>query len=173
MSEYRFVLADTPELRRLPFARMEAEGMARAVLWHRARPSLMDWLEGVNPLNAVLYLAYGGGELAGAAWLNPVVGCSGFVHFAIFKGARADWRRLGREAIDRLFLVLQLKSLLAFWPAHFLHVGRAAEYWGFGGPMRVPGGCPMPTATRPGRCRDGFMAVLTRENFYTRFPGGE
>ena len=173
MSAYRFVLADTPELRRLPFERMEACGMTRAVLWHRLRPCLVDWLEGVNPLNAVCYLAYGGEELAGAAWLNPVVGCSGFVHFAIFKAARPDWHRLGREAIHRLFLVLQLKSLLAFWPAHFRHVGRAAEYWGFGEPLHVPGGCPMPTATRPGRCRDGKMAVLTRENFYTLCPGGE
>ncbi len=173
MSAYRFVLADTPKLRRLPFERMEAEGMTRAVLWHRARPTLVDWLEGVNPQGAVLYLAYDGEELAGATWLNPVVGCSGFVHFAIFKNARADWRSLGLEAIGRLFLVLQLKSLLAFWPAHFLHVGRAAAYWGFGEPLLVPGGCPMPTLTRPGRCRDGFMAVLTREKFMNRFPGGE
>ena len=147
--------------------------MTRAVLWHRLHPCLVDWLEGVNPLNAVCYLAYDGEELAGAAWLNPVVGCSGFVHFVIFKGARADWQRLGRAAIRQLFMVLALKSLLAFWPAHFRHVGRAAAYWGFAEPMRVPGGCPMPTRATPGRCRDGFMAVLTREDFYTRFTGGE
>ncbi|MDE5879946.1 MAG: hypothetical protein K2G99_08040 [Desulfovibrio sp.] len=173
MSAYRFVLVDTPELRRLPFERMEALGMTRAVLWHRARPSLMDWLESVDPLNAVCYLAYGGEELAGACWLNPVVGVSGFVHFAIFKTARPDWQRLGRCAIHTLFLALQLKSLLAFWPAHFRHVGRAAAYWGFGEPLLVPGGCPMPTTKRPARCRDGHMAVLTRGTFYERFPGGE
>lgn len=173
MTGYRFVLADTPELRRLPFERMEAEGMERAVLWHRARPSLMDWLECVNPLNAVLYLAYGGRELAGACWLNPVLGTCGTVHFAIFRRARADWEELGRAAIRHLFFVFALKSLLAFWPAHFRHVGRAARRWGFGEPLLVPGACPMPTATRPARCRDGHMAVLTRETFYERFPGRE
>ena len=34
MVTYRFVEADTPALRRLPFERMESEGIARAVIWN-------------------------------------------------------------------------------------------------------------------------------------------
>lgn len=171
MTRYRFVLADTPALRRLPFERMEAEGMTRAVLWNRVRPCLVDWLESVNPLNSVCYLVYDGEEPAGAVWLNPVLGQCGTTHFVIFRRGRADWKRLGREAIRQLFLVLPLKSLLAFWPAHFRHVGHAAKHWGFGKPLLLPGACPMPTAARPGRCRDGHMAILPRERFFQRFGG--
>ena len=39
---YRFIQADTPELRRLPWARMQDEGLAHAVLWERALPSMMS-----------------------------------------------------------------------------------------------------------------------------------
>ena len=40
MVTYRFVEADTPALRRLPFERMESEGIARAVIWNRVDPCL-------------------------------------------------------------------------------------------------------------------------------------
>lgn len=172
MTRYRFVAADSTALRRLPFERMEAEGMTRAVLWNRVRPCLVDWLECVNPNTSRCWLAYAPVDgLVGAMWLNPVLGCCGTVHFAIFRNGRRDWKRLGREAIRHLFAELPLKSLLAFWPAHFRHVGHAAKHWGFGKPLPVPGACPMPTVARPGRCRDGHMAVLTREAFLSRFGG--
>ena len=94
MVTYRFVEADTPALRRLPFERMESEGIARAVIWNRVDPCLLDWLECVNPQYAFCWLAHDrNNALAGAVWLNPVMGLCGCVHFCIFKAARPRPRR--------------------------------------------------------------------------------
>ena len=38
---YRFSIADTPELRRWPWEKMEAEGLTRAILWNRLQPTLL------------------------------------------------------------------------------------------------------------------------------------
>lgn len=167
---YRFTPAHTPALRRLPFERMEKEGMARAVLWNRAAPCLPDWLECVDPAHALLWLAYDQNTaLAGAVWLNPIMGLCGCVHFCIFKAARPDWKNLGRQAIAHLFQERPLAGLLAVWPAHYRYVTRAAKHWGFGKPVTLPKACPMPAMHKPSRCRDGFMAVLRREDFEKRF----
>ena len=92
---YRFVEADTPALRRLPFERMESEGIARAVIWNRVDPCLLDWLECVNPQYALCWLAHDrNNALAGAVWLNPVMGLCGCVHFCIFKA-----RHILRDAV--------------------------------------------------------------------------
>lgn len=95
MVTYRFVEADTPALRRLPFERMESEGIARAVIWNRVDPCLLDWLECVNPQYALCWLAHDrNNALAGAVWLNPVMGLCGCVHFCIFKA-----RHILRDAV--------------------------------------------------------------------------
>ena len=116
---YRFTPADTPALRRLPFERMESEGMTRSVIWNRLAPCLLDWLECVNPQHAFCWLAHDrNNALAGAVWLNPVMGRCGCAHFCIFRAARADWKNLGRQAVAHLFRALPLAALLAVWPAH-------------------------------------------------------
>lgn len=164
--KYRFTLADTPALRRLPFERMESEGIARAVIWNRVDPCLLDWLECVNPQYAFCWLAHDRNDaLAGTVWLNPVMGLCGCVHFCIFKAARPDWKNLGRQAIAHLFQARPLAGLLAVWPAHYRYVTRAAKHWGFGKPALLPKACHMPGIHKPARCRDGLMAVLQRKNF--------
>lgn len=55
---YRFVLADTPERRRLPFEKMEAEGLTGTILWNRMRPTLLDWLELVSPATTLVGLVF-------------------------------------------------------------------------------------------------------------------
>ena len=55
---YRFVLADTPERRRLPFEKMEAEGLTGTILWNRMRPTLLDWLELVSPTTTLVGLVF-------------------------------------------------------------------------------------------------------------------
>lgn len=164
MVRYRFVAADTPALRRLPFARMKAEGLDRIVLWNRAAPGLEDWLDCVDPARGLCWLAYApAGTLAGAVWLNPVMGLCGCVHFCVFRAARREWEPLGRQAVGHLFAALPLAALVAIWPACYLPVTRAARVWGFGAPVRLPRACHMPTPRDPARCRDGLLAVLRRE----------
>lgn len=166
MVTYRFVEADTPALRRLPFERMEAEGLARAVIWNRAAPCLLDWLECVNPNHAFCWLAFDPDEnLAGVTWINPVMGLCGCMHFCVFKAARPELPNLGRQAIAHLFQARPLAGLLAIWPAHYRYVTRAARAFGFEKPLRLPKACHMPTIHNPSRCRDGFMAMLQRKNF--------
>lgn len=168
MVTYRFAAADTPDLRRLPFERMKAEGLERTILWNRIAPALSDWLECVDPARALCWLAYapGGsdGFPAGAVWLNPLMGLCGCVHFCVFRAARPEWEPLGRQAIAHLFAALPLASLLAVWPACYRPVTRAARAWGFGAPVRLPRACHMPTSRDPARCRDGLLAVLRRED---------
>lgn len=165
MVRYRFEAASTPSLRCLVFARMRAEGLDRIVLWNRAAPDLEDWLECVDPARGLCWLAYApAGTLAGAVWLNPVMGLCGCVHFCVFRAARREWEPLGRQAIEHLFTALPLASLLAIWPACYRPVTRAARAWGFGAPVRLPRACHMPTPREPARCRDGLLAVLRRED---------
>lgn len=97
---YRFIQADTPELRRLPWARMQDEGLAHAVLWDRVEPTVLDWLDTVSPRTTLTGLAFDDvreGRLTGALWVVPA-GLSGTVHFVIFRDWQHDSLRLGREA---------------------------------------------------------------------------
>ncbi len=57
MVTYRFIPADTPALRRLPFAIMQAEGLVERILWDRIEPGLDDWLDCTDPARALLVLA--------------------------------------------------------------------------------------------------------------------
>lgn len=94
---YCFSIADTPELRRRPWEKMEAEGLTRAIIWNRLRPTLLDWLELVSPSTTLMGLAFDdekGGELAGALWVVPS-GLCGTVHFVIFKGCAPTVCALG------------------------------------------------------------------------------
>ena len=105
---YRFSIADTPELRRMPWEKMVAEGLTRAIIWNRLRPTLLDWLELVSPSTTLMGLAFDDekcGELAGALWVVPS-GLCGTVHFVIFNKWRADSVRLGREAVRRSRLAI-------------------------------------------------------------------
>ena len=89
-SEYRFAVADTPELRRMPWEKMDAEGVTRTVLWNCARPTLYDWLELVSPSHTLMGVAFDDdrcGDVAGALWVIPSGRC-GTVHFVMFR----DWR---------------------------------------------------------------------------------
>lgn len=98
---YRFIQADTPELRRLPWARMQDEGLAHAVLWDRVEPTVLDWLDTVSPRTTLTGLAFDDvreGRLTGALWVVPA-GLSGTVHFVIFRDWQHDSLRLGREAV--------------------------------------------------------------------------
>lgn len=163
---YVFTRVNSAEARRAPWEQMEAEGMTRAILWNRAEPTLVDWLDTVDPARAILWLAHDTKrQLCGAVWLNPVMGLCGCVHFAIFHAGRQDWENLGRAAIKCIFAELPLASLMAFWPSYFQHVGRAAQRWGFGKPLLLPKACHMPTRRNPNRCRNGLMAVLSRTSF--------
>ena len=72
MVTYRFVEADTPALRRLPFERMEAEGLTRAVIWNRADPCLLDWLECVNPNHAFCWLAFDPDKNLAGLWMPGI-----------------------------------------------------------------------------------------------------
>ena len=99
-SEYRFAVADTPELRRMPWEKMDAEGVTRTVLWNCARPTLYDWLELVSPSHTLMGVAFDDdrcGDVAGALWVIPSGRC-GTVHFVMFRDWREDSVRLGREA---------------------------------------------------------------------------
>ena len=94
---YRFIIADSPELRRMPWEKIEEEGLTRAILWNRLHPTLLDWLELVSPSTTLMGSAFDdekGGELAGALWVVPS-GLCGTVHFVIFKEWRADKGALG------------------------------------------------------------------------------
>ena len=166
VTTYHFVPANTPARRKLPFEQMQAEGLDRAVLWHKAAPSIFDWLDCVNPAHAICALGYDGDTLAGALWLNPVMGLCGCVHFCIFKAARDEWENLGRQAIAWIFDSYPLAALAAIYPASYRHVTKAARAWGFDmASQRLPMACHMPTTDNPRRCRDAQIAVLRRETF--------
>lgn len=85
----------------------------------------------VNPSQAVCALGYEGETLAGALWINPVMGLCGCVHFCIFKAGRSDWENLGRQAIAWIFDQYPLAALTAIYPATYRHVTTAAKAWGF------------------------------------------
>lgn len=164
---YRFSIADTPELRRLPWEKMEAEGLTRAVLWNRLRPTLLDWLETVSPSTTLMGLAFDdekGGELAGALWVVPS-GLCGTVHFVIFKEWRADSVRLGREAVRWIFETWTLEALLAAFPDGYRHLWAFMDELGFTPwPERLPKACIMPTPSNPKRCKDMALALLRRHD---------
>lgn len=164
---YRFIQADTPELRRLPWARMQDEGLAHAVLWDRIEPTVLDWLDTVSPRTTLTGLAFDDvreGRLAGALWVVPA-GLSGTVHFVIFRDWQHDSLRLGREAVAWIFRTWPLRSLLAAYPASYRHLhgfmaGLGFTLW----PQRLRGGCHMPGPGAPARCRDMAFASLDRNN---------
>lgn len=164
---YRFSIADTPELRRMPWEKMEAEGLTRAIIWNRLRPTLLDWLELVSPSTTLMGLAFDdekGGELAVALWVVPS-GLCGTVHFVIFKGWRADSVRLGREAVRWIFETWTLEALLAAFPADYRHLWAFIEALGFTPwPERLPKACIMPTPSNPKRCKDMALALLRRHD---------
>lgn len=163
---YNMAPANTPELRKMVFDQMQAEGLDRAVLWNKATPSIFDWLQCVNPAQAICALVCNGDTLAGAIWINPVMGLCGCAHFCIFKAGRHDWQNIGRQGIAWIFDQYPLSSLAAIYPANYRHVTKAAQAWGFElATQRLPSACHMPTINNPRRCRDALVAVLRRENF--------
>lgn len=163
----RFCIADTPALRRLPWDKLEAEGLTRAILWNRLRPTLLDWLELVSPSTTLMGLAFDdekGGELAGALWVVPS-GLCGTVHFVIFNNWRADSVRLGREAVHWIFETWTLEALLAAFPASYRHLRAFMDALGFTPwPERLPKACHMPTPGNPKRCKDMALALLRRQD---------
>lgn len=166
-SEYRFVVADTPELRRMPWEKMEAEGLTRTVLWNCARPTLYDWLELVSPSRTLTGVALADGrcgDVAGALWVLPS-GLCGTVHFVIFRDWREDKVRLGREAVRWIFRTWPLEALLAAFPARYRHLYPFMDALGFElWPERLPKACPMPTKHNPARCADMALALLNRKD---------
>ena len=169
MSErFRMVEADTPELRRLPWEKMEAEGLAQAVLWNRCEPTVLDWLELVSPVTTLTGLGCDedrGGALMGALWLLPM-GVSATVHFVVFRDWWDEQVAIGRTAVKWIFDRWPFSSLLAAYPAPYHHLHHFMASLGFKRwPHVVPGACPMPTRRHPGRCADLAFACLTREDF--------
>lgn len=163
---YRFIIADSPELRRMPWEKMEEEGLTRAILWNRFHPTLLDWLELVSPSTTLMGLAFDdekGGELAGALWVVPS-GLCGTAHFVIFKKWRADKVRLGREAVRWIFETWALEALLAAFPACYRHLWAFMDALGFTPwPECLPKACHMPTAGNQTRCKDMALALLRRD----------
>lgn len=163
---YRFAVADTPDLRRLPWEAMEAEGLTRAVLWNRERPTLYDWLDLVSPERTLMGVAFDDerdGDLAGALWVIPM-GLCGTAHFVVFRRWRPDAARLGSEAVDWIFRTWPLESLLALYPAAYRHVRKFVDDLGFEAwPERIPAACHMPTERNPTRCVDAALALLRRD----------
>lgn len=166
-AEYRFTVANTPELRRKPWEKMEAEGLTRAILWNRARPALYDWLELTSPATTLTGLAFDDGrcgDLAGALWVIPSGRC-GTVHFVMFRDWREDKVRLGREAVRWIFATWPLEALLAAFPAPYRHLYPFMDALGFTAwPERLPKACPMPAAGNPGRCADMALALLNKSD---------
>lgn len=166
-SEYRFVVADTPELRRMPWEKMEAEGLTRTVLWNCARPTLYDWLELVSPSHTLMGVALDDdrcGEMAGALWVIPSGRC-GTVHFVMFRDWREDRVRLGREAVRWIFRTWPLEALLAAFPVRYRHLYPFMDALGFDlWPERLPKACPMPARHNPGRCADMALALLNKSD---------
>lgn len=162
---YRFIIANSPELRRMPWEKMEEEGLTRAILWNRFHPTLLDWLELVSPSTTLVGLAFDdekGGELAGALWIVPS-GLCGTVHFVIFKEWRADKVRLGREAVRWIFETWALEALFAAFPACYRHLWAFMGALGFTPwPECLPKACHMPTAGNQARCKDMALALLRR-----------
>lgn len=167
MVSYAFRRADTPAQRRLPWERMQAEGLDRVVLWHRTSPTLLDWLTCIDPAQAICVLGYDGGDtLAGVTWLNPVMGLCACVHFCIFKAARTDWRNLSAQAVAWIFDQYPLAALTAIYPASYRHLDHMVRALGFAqSPLALPRACHMPTPTSPNRCRDAKIAALRRDQF--------
>lgn len=165
---YRIVEADTPALRRLPWEKMEEEGLAQAVLWNRCEPTILDWLELVSPRTTLTGLGYDEGRdgaLMGALWLLPM-GVSATVHFVVFRAWWQEQIPIGRAAVRWIFARWPFKSLLATYPAPYHHLHRFMDGLGFSRwPYTVPGACHMPTRKHPDRCADLAFASLTREEF--------
>ena len=162
---YRFIMADSPGLRRMPWEKMEEEGATRVILWNRLYPTLLDWLELVSPSTTLMGLAFDDEreeKLAGALWVIPS-GMCGTVHFVIFKEWHADGVLLGREAVRWIFETWPLEALFAAFPAPYRHLRTFMEELGFVvWPERLPKACHMPTAKNSGRCRDMALALLNR-----------
>lgn len=168
MPKYRMLEADSPELRRLPWARIEAEGLAQAVLWDRLEPTVLDWLEVASPRTSFVGLGFDdsrGGELIGALWLLPA-GLSATVHFVVFHDWQADQENVGRTAVDWIFQHWRFQSLLATYPAPYRHLHRFMKALGFTPwPHRLKAACHMPVRGNLDRCRDMAFASLTRKDF--------
>lgn len=152
--------------RRAPWAKIEEEGLARVVMFHKLNPCLLDWLEAVNPASAVQINAYDQGALCGVAWVNPICGLSGCAHGCIFRRWRHDADNLGRQAIQMLFEDFNFASLWAFLPARYRHMTAQAERWGFLFYERhIQQAMPMPQTGKSGRCVDGLFGLLPRDDF--------
>ena len=175
-SEYRFVVADTPELRRMPWEKMEAGDLTRTVLWNCTRPTLYDWLELVSPSRTLMGLAFDDGrcgDLAGALWVIPS-GLCGTVHFVIFRDWRDDCVRLGREAVRWIFRTWTLEALLAAFPAPYRHLYPFLDALGFAlWPERLPLACSMPAKHNPARCVDMALALLRKKVIFGEKAEGD
>lgn len=135
-------------LRRLPWEKMEAEGLTRAILWNSLRPTLLDWLELVSPSTTLMGLAFDdekGGELGG----GPVGRSLRDVRDGAFRHLQgvvcrqcAPWR----EAVRWIFETWTLEALLAAFPASYRHLRAFMDALGFTPwPERLPKACHMPT----------------------------
>ena len=162
-TRYVFTQAVSREERLLPWRKMQAEGLAHAVLWNVCEPSEEDWLGLADPEKTLLCLVRTeSGELAAALWVIPS-GLCGTVHFALFRSFRPDAVNMGRQAMRWLFDAWPFAALAAVFPAAYRHLPPFIEQLGFRlWPEVFPSACPMPTKTHPGRCSDMRFALLCR-----------
>lgn len=169
-TEYRFEIASTPEERRLPWYRMVDEGLHRIVIWNRLEPTLIDWLETVDPTSCMLVnIFWTDGQMAehaGAFWITPVTGLSGCIHFCIFSGWQADADSMGRQALNFAFEQWPFDAFWGMTPSVFRHVFPQLRRWGFRiGDMRIPRMCNLPREKDPTHCVDAVISVVTRQDF--------
>lgn len=163
--DLRIEIADTPELRRLPWTAIQTEGLERLMLWHRLRPTVLDWLDNVNPMHCVLFNVWdaASGEFIGATWVSPILGRAGCMHFFIRAPFRPEGVELARVAITAVFERLNLACVWGFTPAPYRHVFGMLRALGFELIGRLHGACHMPTERRPDRYVDGVFTKLIPE----------
>lgn len=163
--DLRIELAETPETRRLPWQAIQAEGLETLILWHRLRPTVLDWLDNVNPMHCVLFNAWDAtsGEYIGALWVSPILERAGCLHFFIRAPFRTEGVELARTAIAEVVKRLNLSCVWGFTPAPYRHVFGMLRAVGFEILGRIPGACRMPSESRPERYVDGVFTKFSPE----------
>lgn len=160
-------LAETPEARRLPWEAMEAEGVTKVILWNRLEPSILDWLDMVDPTKCILLNVWDvtSGEYIGATWITPLLGYAACTHFFIREPFRPEAVELGRFVVGDMLERMHLSCLWGFTPAPYRHVFGFLRGLGFKALGRLPKACNMPTEANPTRHVDAVITRLTPDGF--------
>ena len=106
--------------------------------------SWTDFLDVVR-LSPLFFAGYrpGDGEPLGFAYLSHAEGATARIHFAMFRAARVDRLRLGREALDLCFKAHPWACLIGLIPDTFVGAVRFARELGGVEMGKIPGACWM------------------------------